>query len=346
MTELLEKPYNETPMPGGSIEITPGFHWVALPIPYPPGYVNIWLIDEGESWTAVDTGMNTSMVRETWGLLVDQFLDGKPVARLVCTHCHEDHMGLSGWLEEKFGTVLWATRAEWLTGRLYNDIEQNGWQLDVEEFYFGAGTGRKVAKVLASSIHPYGLKLGRVPASHIRIRNDQEIDMGGHSWRVMTGHGHSPEHACLYSRDLNLLISGDIILPEICPVLCVFANEPDEDTVQDYLDGLEKFADLPEDVLVLPAHGLPFIGIKPRLEAIPAYYAKKQANILEACNEPLSAGQLMTKLHPNRTEPGPQFIALSEILGHLNHLISTEKLTRQKVEGVWLYQNFKKEAAQ
>ena len=345
MTQIMEKPYADTPSPGSAFEIAPGFFWVAMPIPYPPGYVNIWLMDEGDGWTIVDTGMNTSKVRETWELLIDSVLKDKPVKRLICTHCHEDHMGLAGWLEEKFGTVLWTTRMEWLTGRLYNAIEKNGWEMDVTSFYLGAGTGYRVAKMLAGANHPYATKLGRVPANHRRIRNNEEIQIGGHSWRVMTGHGHSPEHACLFCQELNLLISGDIILPEICPVLCVFPNEPDEDTVQDYLDSLKKFEALPDDVLVLPAHGLPFRGLMSRLAAIPAYYGKQQSKILAACGKPMSAGQLVMSLFPGRTSPGPQFIALTEILGQLNHLLKVGKLTRQKQEQIWLHQRTHKDTA-
>ena len=39
--------------------------------------------------------------------------------------------------------------------------------------------------------------------------------IGGRRWEVIIGRGHSPEHAALWCRELDVLISGDQVLPRI-----------------------------------------------------------------------------------------------------------------------------------
>jgi glyoxylase-like metal-dependent hydrolase (beta-lactamase superfamily II) len=87
---------------------------------------------------------------------------------------------------------------------------------------------------------------------------------------VITGFGHSPEHASLYCEELRVLISGDMVLPRISTNVSVFAIEPEGNPLQLYLDSLGKFADLPDDTLVLPSHGKPFRGLHTRIAQLRA----------------------------------------------------------------------------
>ena len=45
------------------------------------------------------------------------------------------------------------------------------------------------------------------PQHYNRIMGGESLAIGGREWRVMVGHGHSPEHAALYRRELGVLIS-------------------------------------------------------------------------------------------------------------------------------------------
>src|SRR5690606_42011233 len=94
--------------------------------------------------------------------------------------------------------------------------------------------------------------------------DNQSFRIGAHVWRVITGFGHSPEHAALYCAELDVLISGDMVLPRISTNTSVFAIEPESNPVQQFLDSLKKYSALPESTLVLPSHGKPFRGIHTR----------------------------------------------------------------------------------
>ena len=67
---------------------------------------------------------------------------------------------------------------------------------------------------------------------------DEEIRIGAHSWRVIVGTGHSPEHACLHCPDFKLLISGDQVLPRISSNVSVHLTEPDADPKRKLLESL------------------------------------------------------------------------------------------------------------
>jgi glyoxylase-like metal-dependent hydrolase (beta-lactamase superfamily II) len=91
--------------------------------------------------------------------------------------------------------------------------------------------------------------------------------IGDHDWRVVTGQGHSPDHACLWCEELEVLISGDQVLPRISSNVSVFPTEPDADPLTDWITSLAKVkAAVPDTVLVLPAHNDPFRGLHARID--------------------------------------------------------------------------------
>jgi glyoxylase-like metal-dependent hydrolase (beta-lactamase superfamily II) len=74
------------------------------------------------------------------------------------------------------------------------------------------------------------------------------------------------EHLCFFSKELNMFISGDQLLPTISSHVGTFPTEPAANPVEDWISSCHKLIEkLPEDVLVLPAHGRPFIGAHKRL---------------------------------------------------------------------------------
>ena len=89
------------------------------------------------------------------------------------------------------------------------------------------------------------------------------------------GRGHSPEHACLWARDLGVLICGDILLPRISPNIGVWPTEPRQNPLAHYLASLDNFASIDAGTLVLPAHGLPYRGVRTRIAELKAHHAER-----------------------------------------------------------------------
>jgi len=160
-----------------------------------------------------------------------------------------------------------------------------------------------------------------VPSSYVRLQDQQLSTAGNCSWRVITGFGHSPEHAALYCEQLNVLISGDMVLPRISTNMSVFAVEPEANPLQQYLDSLERFASLPDDVLVLPSHGRPFRGLHTRIRQLRDHHDARLAEVLAACaGQPRSAAEIVPIMFRRPLDAHQLSFALGEALAHLHKL--------------------------
>ena len=118
MAELLHFPIATPPAPGEVIPIAPGVGWLRMPLPFALDHINLWLLDDGPGWTIVDCGFAGEQTTAHWEAIFAARLGGRPVTRIVVTHYHPDHIGLAGWLAERWDAPLWITEKEWLHARM------------------------------------------------------------------------------------------------------------------------------------------------------------------------------------------------------------------------------------
>jgi len=52
-------PWPDAPEPGGWIEVAEGVLWIRLPLPMVLDHVNVYALDEGDSWTAASYGVGS-----------------------------------------------------------------------------------------------------------------------------------------------------------------------------------------------------------------------------------------------------------------------------------------------
>jgi glyoxylase-like metal-dependent hydrolase (beta-lactamase superfamily II) len=146
------------------------------------------------------------------------------------------------------------------------------------------------------------------------------------------GYGHAPEHASLYCKELGVFISGDMLLPRISTNVSVYDAEPDADPLGLYLDSLERYLSLPKNTLVLPSHGKPFVGLKPRIAQLKAHHDERLAETLGACEKPATARELVPVLFKRELDIHQLTFAMGEAIAHLNYLLRRGKLHRQLCE--------------
>ena len=118
--EALEFPFDETPGPGELMPIDDKISWLRMPLPFQGlDHINLYVLDDGEAYTLVDSGLATDEGRAVWRKLFAGPLSDKPVGRIVITHFHPDHSGLAGWLCEETGAPIWMTRTEFFFARTF-----------------------------------------------------------------------------------------------------------------------------------------------------------------------------------------------------------------------------------
>jgi glyoxylase-like metal-dependent hydrolase (beta-lactamase superfamily II) len=318
----LHYPFGDTlPAPGAVHEIAPGLFWLRMGLPFALNHINLWLLRDGDGWTIVDCGIAADDTRASWEGVFASHLDGLPVRRVIATHCHPDHVGLSGWLCEKWNAPLWMTTGEYGFARMMSASLPgvDGTAMLPHFQRHGLKDAATLDKLQGRKSY-YPTLAPSVPDSYHRLQDCQVVRIGAHDWRVITGFGHSPEHASLYCAELNLLISGDMVLPRISTNVSVFAVEPESNPLQLYLDSLQKFRDLPEDVLVLPSHGKPFRGLHTRIQQLQDHHRERLAEVIEACASPRSATDIVPIMFRRELDAHQLTFAMGEALAHLHKL--------------------------
>jgi glyoxylase-like metal-dependent hydrolase (beta-lactamase superfamily II) len=326
----LTYPCGEPPAPGAAVEVADGVLWLRLPMPFRLDHINIWAIrdrdERGEGWTIVDTGLQTSETIDAWRALMAPGapLAGARVTRVIVTHMHPDHVGMAGWLAGKFDVRLWMSRLEYLNCRvLLTDTGRDAPEEGVR-FYARAGWTADSIEMYRARFGDFGRWIHKLPDSYRRLTDRMTLTIGDRQWEVLIGAGHSPEHACLWCRDLGVLISGDQVLPRISSNVSVHPTEPDADPLTDWLASIERIrARVDDDVLVLPAHNEPFRGLHERLDALAAGHLSGLDKLRARLAEPQRVVDVFSTLFYRPIGSGRELtLATGESLAHLNYLVA------------------------
>jgi glyoxylase-like metal-dependent hydrolase (beta-lactamase superfamily II) len=320
-TAALTHPFPEPPGEGRAVEVAPGILWMRLPLPMALDHVNIYALADGDGWTVVDTGVDSRRTRALWQSLLAGPLAGRPVARVLVTHHHPDHIGLAGWFLAQ-GAALITTRTAWLYARmLVLDVQERP-SAESAAFWRAAGMP---ADLLAQRLdeRPFNFAdcVAPLPAGFTRIGEGSRLRLAGRDWTVRVGHGHAPEQATLWSDD-GLVLSGDQVLPKITPNIGVYPTEPDADPLAEWIDSCRALlAHAQDSHLVLPGHRLPFRGLPQRLhDLIAGHHAALDRLRAHLAVTPATACALFPLLYGRPIGSAEFGLALVEAVAHLNHL--------------------------
>ncbi|WP_426030384.1 MBL fold metallo-hydrolase [Caulobacter sp. DWP3-1-3b2] len=334
-------PFEQAPETGTgqAVEVAPGVLWLRQPLGGSLGFINVWAIRDGAGWAVVDTGLQTKETSQAWRAAFAQALGGDPITRVIVTHLHPDHVGLAGWIARKFDVRLWMTRLEYFQCRML--VADTGREAPVDgvRFFQAAGWNEDGIETYKARFGGFGKAIHQLPDSYRRMVDGEVFAIGDHDWRVVTGQGHSPEHACLWCEALGVLISGDQVLPRISSNVSVFPTEPDADPLTDWLTSLAKVkATVPDDVLVLPAHNDPFRGLHARIDHLINGHERGLGRLRGKLQEPKRAVDVFGALFARPIGPDLLGMATGEALAHLNCLIGRGLAVREPdADGVAWY---------
>ncbi|MEM9404139.1 MAG: MBL fold metallo-hydrolase [Pseudomonadota bacterium] len=325
--------FTETPDPGETQSVSPGVTWLRMPLPFALSHINLWLLDDDDGCVIVDTGVCDDDSQAVWRRIVTHALPGGRVSRVLVTHLHPDHSGCAGWLCDTLGVPLWMTREEYLLCRVLTaDTGRQAPSTGVS-FYHAAGFPEHALNRYEQMFGMFGRFVAELPESYTRLQDGQSLSIGPQNWEVIIGRGHSPEHACLFDADRNILISGDQLLPTISSNVSVYPTEPAADPLKEWLSSLRKLKrSVPGDVLVLPSHGRPFRGAHHRLDALIAEHESSLDALLDRCREPQRAVDVFPALFRAPVRDTDLVMATGESLAHLNYLVYQGEIERTRDE--------------
>lgn len=327
----LTYPFGAPPASGEAVQVAPDVLWMRLAMPMALNHINVYAVRDGDGWALIDTGLKLATTQAEWDALLAGPLEGRPVTRVVCTHMHPDHIGLAGWLCERFAAPLVMTRLEYVMARmLLADTGQPAPESGAL-FYRAAGWDAPQLERYRQEFGQFGRAVAPMPAAYVRLRDGERLSIGGRDWTVVVGEGHSPEHACLWREDDGIVLGGDQILPKISSNVSVWPTEADADPLGDWLQSLERMkAVLPEDALVLPSHGEPFRGVRTRLDALIRGHHVSLKRLERSLREPKRAVDVFPALFARPVGDGVRGMATGESIAHLNYLLRQGRAVRTR----------------
>ncbi|HYD77344.1 MBL fold metallo-hydrolase [Ramlibacter sp.] len=337
------------PPPGRTLDIAPGVRWIRMALPFALDHINLWLLrdelDGRPGWTVVDCCITRDEAKAQWEEVFTSSLDGLPVLRVMVTHMHPDHIGLAHWLCQRWTTAehtcrLWISATDFNAARVASQSTTGFGGAAAADFFASHGLSdpESIDKIRARASY-YPSMVPDVPRSFRRLQDGDTVRIGGRDWQCIAGHGHAPEHISLFSPELKVLISGDMVLPRISTNISVYDVEPESNPLQLFLASIDRLRRLPEVTLVLPSHGKPFTGLHRRIEQLHEHHRERLADVLQACAErPRTAAEMLPVLFKRKLDLHQTTFAMGEAVAHLHALWYEGLLRRERGgDGVWRF---------
>lgn len=329
------------PAEGELVCIAEGIYWLRMPLPMSLDHINLYMLDDGDGWFIVDTGMNLPNIKSIWESLFTQYCAYKPVKGVIVTHMHPDHIGLAGWLCERWNVPLYMSSGEYFSARsLMSMIQSSSSSVEhVATFYRHAGQPQDFIDGWKARMQGFAKIVSPLPSSYRRLKPADVLSIGGREWHIVTGGGHSIEHACLYCESDGFLLAGDQSLPRISSNVSVMAIEPEGNPLKDWLETQEGLMSLDESTFVLPAHNEPFIGLHVRAKDLIEHHEQQMEQLWQSCETPKTATELLGVLFKRELAISEISMAVGECIAHLHLLMERGKVTRSDNNGVYYFQS-------
>jgi glyoxylase-like metal-dependent hydrolase (beta-lactamase superfamily II) len=313
-------------------EVVPGIYLVHLPLPMKPTIVNVYLLDGGDEWGLIDTGMNSADSIATFKAVLAQVgCAPERLRKIICTHHHPDHFGTSKVYKELTGAQLYMHPAEYARSQTLLPSDRPA---EAVQFFLAHGIPlQRFVHVPRPSDIWGGLYVTAPPDVH--IDDNDVIDVGTRRIQVVWTPGHAPGHCVMYLPAQRVMIVGDHLLPKITPHVG-FAPGSTGNPLADFLDSQRKVQQFDVD-LVLPAHGGVFSDHRHRANQIIQHHRVRLQDMLDIARREAHTAYDIARRAFSFDSDSPltyQFPATFETLAHLEYLrqagdVVTEKRDEQ-----------------
>ena len=333
-------------------EVAPGILRLQLPIDFVGlGHVNCYALEDQRGFALVDPGMpGPASWQSLMARLAAADIPMRRVHTIVVTHSHPDHFGAASMLSKETGAEVVAhDRFRTLfdprdvdDGDLDDadpdtdpDLEVFLRRLDLPRPSPWGGEPLGPPRERLEEMRSRGAEMLQwmlPPRPSHRVRDLDRIRLGGREWVGLDTPGHTDDHLCLYDEEHSVLLCGDQVLPSITPHVSGMVD----DSVQRFVDSLDRLDGLGRVDLALPAHGHPMTDLHGRVTEIKAHHEQRLDELRRYSNELgwASVTDLSHKLFRPRSWGG---MAEDETYAHLEHLRGRQEASVREEAGVLLY---------
>src|SRR5256886_5121014 len=211
----LRSPWETHPGHNQVVEVTPGVLWVRLKLPFRLNHVNIYLLADGDGWAMVDSGFGNEESIAAWTSLFKGPLSHVKISRLIVTHSHPDHVGLAGWIIDRFNCELHMSQVEYLQS-VYHQNRGTEERRNAQRLFFRRhGMDENLTDKLLGRGQDYLKRVSVLPPSYRRISHGDGTVIGTRGFKGITGGGHALDQGMLYCAADKLFLSADQVLSKI-----------------------------------------------------------------------------------------------------------------------------------
>lgn len=325
--------------PHAPLLILPDLYQIVLPTPFPVGPVNVYVARDADGLTLVDCGPLTSEARAALDAgLAALGHSARNVCRILITHTHADHYGLAAQLTAESGAQVLSHPFN--TPTLQDAADERERRLAFySDLLRAAGTPEETVHAIDRIRRSIGVYAGAVQVTD-ELNEGDTLKLAGRAWQVLHTPGHSAGLVCLYDPDSHVLLANDHLLRDISSNPLVEPPPPGAaqrlKSLVEYQRQLQRVADLPVSV-AWPGHGQPIQAVRELVQQRMAFHAERAQRILGLLDDQALTTYQIARLVFPQLDPLNFFLAISEVLGHLELIESEGRISAEGRNGVLVW---------
>ena len=316
-----------------------GIHRLAIPTPFQVGRVNAYLIEDSPL-TLVDSGPNSGKALDE----LEQALAARghaieDIELLIVTHQHIDHFGLASILARRSGAEVAALAPLAPYLRDYREAaELDDRFAEQTMLLHGIPTDVVTAlRAVSASFRAWGSSVDVTRQLH----DGDELQLRDRVLRVLHRPGHSPSDTVFLDESRSLMLAADHLIKHISsnPLIArPLGAEPGftgprPQALVDYIASL-RLTRAMELSLVLPGHGEPITDHVALIDQRMRLHDRRAEKIYGLITlAPRTAHEIAIELWGNIAVT-QAYLTLSEVLGHVDLLLSERRVVEQESDGV------------
>ena len=326
----MEKLAYNVPEFGTLTKVADDLYWARFELPFRLNHINLYIIDTPDGWVLIDAGINAETTATQWRALLKGPLAGQPVAKIIVTHHHVDHIGFSGPLCEMTKAPFYMSAKEDTKARWLLEQDDEAFAQLVERTYRSYGLDEANCALARADKGRFARHVAPIPQAHHLAAGDEILSRNG-CFTVRLDEGHSQSHIGLCDKERGLYIAMDFLLPRISPNISVDLRDLSKDLLGAYLSYLEDIQHMDESWHIFPGHDWPFTkGASRAKDLIRHHHERLDALCAAAAYGPITVDSAMGTLFGKRFEAHELYFASGEARAHLTHLVATGRMQLQQ----------------